>query len=84
MATRILVKCLSDVIPGEAIDRRTTIANIVCQHRFRRDYDNSTDGLHSAGQYMLDHRRCYFLVDIGPRGSKDPGIHSNTWNGEAL
>ncbi|KJZ69866.1 hypothetical protein HIM_10740 [Hirsutella minnesotensis 3608] len=84
MATRILVKCSSDTIPGEAIDRRTTIANIVCKHHFGRNFDGNTDGLHSAGQYNFDDRQCYFLIDVGPRGSQNPGIINYVWNGETL
>ncbi|TQV90875.1 hypothetical protein IF1G_10396 [Cordyceps javanica] len=84
MAARILIKCSSETIPGKAFDRRTTIANIACQHRFGRDFDESKDGLHSAGQYMLDHCRCYFLVDVGPRGSQDPDIYYFRWTGKVL
>ncbi|KND89122.1 hypothetical protein TOPH_06156 [Tolypocladium ophioglossoides CBS 100239] len=37
MADRILVRC------GKNFDRRTTIANIACQHRFAQDFDESND-----------------------------------------
>ncbi len=84
MATRILVKCSSETIPGEAIDRRTTIANIACQHRFGRDFDKNNDGLHSAGHYTLNQCQCHFLIDIGPRGSQHPEVYYYRWNGEAL
>ncbi|ATY66412.1 hypothetical protein A9K55_000745 [Cordyceps militaris] len=84
MAVRILVKCSSQTIPGTALDRRTTIANIACRHRLGRDFDERHDGLRSAGHHVLDHSRCYFLIDIGPRASQDPEVCYFRWNGEVL
>lgn len=60
------------------------MANIACQYRLGRDFDERTDGLHSVGQYTVDCRRCFFLVDIGPRASQDPEVCLFRWSGEAL
>ncbi|KAL1865596.1 hypothetical protein VTK73DRAFT_5135 [Phialemonium thermophilum] len=84
MATRIYVKCTSDLIPGEPENRRTTLANIVCRFQLERDFDEDCDGLHSAGQYMVDGTRCHFLVDIGPCGAEEYQLYWYKWDGQNL
>ncbi|KJZ68197.1 hypothetical protein HIM_12415 [Hirsutella minnesotensis 3608] len=84
MASRILVKCTSELIPGNPIHRDTEIANIVCKHEWGRDFDNHSDTLSSLGQYAVDQVRCYFLLDHGPTQSKDPKITVYRWDGNRL
>lgn len=45
MATRIHVKCMSESIPGNATDRRMTMANLICQYNLNRNFDASRDYL---------------------------------------
>ncbi|ROT37868.1 hypothetical protein SODALDRAFT_333627 [Sodiomyces alkalinus F11] len=82
MAIRIHVKCMSDSIPGNPADRRMAMANLICQYKLDRDFDASRDYLRSVGQYAVDRVRCQFLLDIGPRASKDPTGWSYKWDGK--
>lgn len=54
MATRFCVKSLSELIPGNPNDRRSTMANFICQFHFSRDFNASCDGLQSVGQFAVD------------------------------
>ncbi|KAK4044771.1 hypothetical protein C8A01DRAFT_42391 [Parachaetomium inaequale] len=51
MATRIIViivQCRSHNIPGEPKERRTTMADIICQHKWHRPFDEAQDRLRSS------------------------------------
>ncbi|KAH8763818.1 hypothetical protein F5883DRAFT_676636 [Diaporthe sp. PMI_573] len=61
MGTRILVQCYSQAIPGEPNQRSDTMANIICQHKWQRDFDKGQDRLRSTGQYAYDNLRCIFI-----------------------
>ncbi|AEO60363.1 hypothetical protein MYCTH_2309539 [Thermothelomyces thermophilus ATCC 42464] len=54
MATRILVQCHSQDIPGDPKERRTTMANIICKHVWHRPFDEAQDRLQSLGQYRIE------------------------------
>jgi hypothetical protein len=75
MAIRVGVKCLSELIPGDPKDRKHTMANIICQFQFKRDFDANRDGLQSTGQFAVNGERCHFLVDVGPRGAGEYDVY---------
>ncbi|OAA60962.1 hypothetical protein SPI_04986 [Niveomyces insectorum RCEF 264] len=84
MAKRILVQCRSHDIPGEPDERRTTMANIVCEHTWNRPFDKDQDRVQSSGQYRYDQNRVYFLIDNGPLDSRDVSTSVYRWNGKEL
>ncbi|KAH8910551.1 hypothetical protein BR93DRAFT_964421 [Coniochaeta sp. PMI_546] len=84
MATRVYVTCLSELIPGNATERRTTMANIICEFQFKRDFDKSHDSLQSFGQYAVDGSRCHLLVDVGPPGADEYDLYWYHWDGKQL
>lgn len=84
MASRILVKCSSELIPGNPVYRDKEMAKIICMHEWGRDFDEHSDTLSSLGQYAVDGIRCYFLLDNGPAESKDPKITVYRWDGNRL
>ncbi|KAJ2896969.1 hypothetical protein MKZ38_005068 [Zalerion maritima] len=84
MATRILVQCHSQDIPGEPNERRTIMANIICQHKWHRAFDKGQDRLQSLGQFCYDQNRVYILLDNGPPNSQDVSTSIYKWNGEQL
>lgn len=84
MASRILVKCTSELIPGNPVQRDTEMANIICMHEWDRDFDGHSDTLSSLGQYAVDRVRCYFLLDSGQVEYKDPRITVYSWDGNQL
>ncbi|KAK1589933.1 uncharacterized protein LY79DRAFT_232025 [Colletotrichum navitas] len=84
MAQRILVRCQSDLIPGPPTQRNETIANIICLHHWERDFDKTQDVLNSLGQYASNNVKCYFLLDNGTAGSKEPEIFVYRWDGKGL
>lgn len=84
MGTRIIVRCKSQPVPGQRELRSQTIANLVCQHVWHRDFGNIQDGVQSRGQFDRDGDRCYFLVDVGPPDSENNKISMYNWDGSCL
>lgn len=84
MGTRIVVKCRSQQIPGDSKLRLETMANLVCQHVWQRDFDDTQDRIRSSGQYDCEGVRCFFLVDNGPPESLDISMSMYKWDGVCL
>lgn len=84
MGTRIIVKCYSQAIPGDAINRREEMANIICRYKWGRVFDSTQDRLQSSGQYAYGGNRCFFLVDNGPPESQDVSLSMYKWDGKQL
>ncbi|KAK3296507.1 uncharacterized protein B0H64DRAFT_442816 [Chaetomium fimeti] len=58
------------------------MANIICQHKWHRPFDQDQDRLRSVGQYHYDGNRVYILVDNGPPNSQDVSTFIYRWDGE--
>ena len=84
MATRVYVKCTSELVPGNPKERRLTMANIMCQYKFGRDFDANCDGFLSLGQYAVDGIKCHFLLDVGPKEAEEYKLSWYIWDGEKL
>ncbi|KAM4058126.1 hypothetical protein HRG_014505 [Hirsutella rhossiliensis] len=84
MASRIVVKCYSQRIPGEPRYRDKEIAKIICKHEWGRNQDDRYDTFHSSGQFAVDGNRCYFLLDTGPTHSQDVKVQVYRWDGNQL
>ncbi|KAK0749630.1 hypothetical protein B0T18DRAFT_111143 [Schizothecium vesticola] len=83
MATRIVVKCRSHLIPGDPVRRRETMANLICQHEWSRN-SNDDDLLTSHGRYDVPDEKIYILLDNGPIGSPNPDIKVYHWDGKVF
>lgn len=70
MGTRTVIKCKSQRIPRDSNLWPQTIANILCQRLWHRDFDHAQDRLQSLGRFDCDGVRCFFLVDNGPPESQ--------------
>jgi len=84
MGTRIVVLCYSQAIPGMPDQRSATMANIICQNTWRRDFDKSQDRIRSTGPCVYDDNRCIFVVDNGPLNSQEISVSMYTWDGGKL
>jgi hypothetical protein len=84
MATRKLVKCKSQSIPGDPQCRNKEIAKTICTLIHGRDLDPNHDTFSSIGQYAVDGVRLYCLLDSGPPESKDAKITVYRWDSKQL
>lgn len=84
VATRIVVKSQSQLIPGEPIERRQIMANLICNHEWNRDFDNNQDHFTSLGLYDADDTKCYFLLDNGVGEGQAPELRVYRWDGNRL
>ncbi|KAG7112472.1 hypothetical protein HYQ46_008858 [Verticillium longisporum] len=85
MAKRIVVKCQSQLIPGKPVERRKTMASLICQHEWGRDFDDKQDYFTSLGLYDADNVKCYFLLDNGVVGEGEaPEVSVYRWDGTKL
>ncbi|KAL1860746.1 hypothetical protein VTK73DRAFT_7191 [Phialemonium thermophilum] len=84
MGSRIVVKYKSDKVPGDPKMRLQTLANIVCQRIWQREFDETQDRVHSSGQYDYDGVRCYLLLDNGPPRSQEVRVSMYSWDGSSL
>lgn len=84
MATRLIIQCFPQTIPGKPSQWADIMADIICQHKWQRDFDKSQDRLRSTGQYAYDNLRCIFVLDNGPPDSEDISVSMYTWDGGKL
>jgi hypothetical protein len=84
MATRVLVKCKSQLIPGDPLYRDKEMAKLICTHIFGRDFDDRSDTFSSLGQFAADDIRLYCMLDSGPKESEKPEITIYRWDGKQL
>ncbi len=84
MGTRILVQCYSQAIPGPPDQRSDAMINIICRHKWHRDFDKSQDRVRSTGQYAYDNNRCIFVLDNGPPDSHNVAVSMYSWDGGKL
>jgi len=85
---RIVIRCLSHKIPGPRSKRKLTIADIVCRHCFRRDYDPSEDKINVMGLEDIDGKKVRFLLESGTlsesTATSPVTILAFRWTGEKL
>ena len=64
---RILVQTKTDLVPGNGYEERVeNMRNLICQHHWKRDFDEHQDRWNVYGQqFGYERRTCYFLVDHG-------------------
>ncbi|EPE02384.1 hypothetical protein F503_03969 [Ophiostoma piceae UAMH 11346] len=84
MATRILVQCRSQTIPGEPENRRATMANVICNFKWKRLFDKDQDRIRSYGQFRYGNDRVYVLIDNGELDSQDISTSVYRWDGKEL
>ena len=84
MATRILVQCETDDMPGTYSEKSLLMANIVCQEVWNRDFNTNPpdcDRLTTYGGWM--NRRCFLLIDNGAADKEYTLVHLR-WKGHKL
>lgn len=85
---RIVVHCLSHMIPGPRFKRITTMGNLICQHQFQRDMISGKDTIKVMGLQDIDGKKVRFHVESGTIPSvsalKDVPILAFKWTGDRL
>ncbi len=69
--TCTVVQCYSEAILGKPDERPEAISGLICQYKWRRNFDEKQDRLVSPGQYHSGKHRSVFLLDNGPPDSKN-------------
>ncbi|KAI1123094.1 hypothetical protein F5Y10DRAFT_252499 [Nemania abortiva] len=87
-ALRVVLKCRSDLIPGEPQHRLTTAGDLICQHLWGRAMDKEIDYIRTNGFPAVDGERVGFLLDTGtvPPDTKhrDLPIFVYRWTGKSM
>lgn len=84
MATRILVQCKTDEMPGSLDEKNSLMANAACQKVWNRDFNDNPGGdrLTTFGGYF--NRKCTLLIDSGPVNATEYTIKRLLWKGQTL
>lgn len=80
MATRILIMCKSQDVPGPNNEKATLLTNEACQKVWARDFDEAQgDRFTKEGEFSFG-VRCSMLVDNGPVESTEYTTLFYKWN----
>lgn len=83
MATRILVQCRTDEMPGPLQEKELRMANTACQKVWNRDFNTPNgDRLTTFGGYY--NSKCILLIDHGPVDATEYTTMHFNWNGREL
>jgi hypothetical protein len=61
---RVVVKFLSDNVPGEPIRRHLRLTDDFCSMVLGREFNKETDYIHIPGQFDMEHQQCWMVLDI--------------------